>query len=305
MNAARIESRLRKLLETGALAKSASSRELVLFVAPLLDSGVLTWERGGAGERLCVRNAETLSSFILDRFPFTELEMEAEISRRVASVGRFRNSKALRSDTPDIVAVCGWSNIALWHKGKPVPVSEATRIHAVFSFALTPDSEYELRTSCALVENPAVLLGFERFSLQSEIPLAIFSGGRVSHRLLDWLASQTEPSFHVHHFPDYDPVGLSEYARLQGRLGDRASLHLPRNLADYFARFGNRELLRFGATRRLLAKLRSVPIPEVCAVIDLIDHHNAILEQEALLVLGESEGRGGVRSLPRKSHTAN
>lgn len=284
MNPARIESRLRELLEAGALSKSTSSQGLVSFVAPLLDSGVLAWERSGAGEKLCVRNAETLSSFILDRFPFTELEMEAEISRRIASVGRFRNSKALRSDTPDIVTVRGWSDIALWHKGKSVVVSEATRKHTVFSFALAPDTEYELRTSCALVENPAVLLGFERLNIQSEVSLAIFSGGRVSHRLLDWLARQTASSFHVHHFPDYDPVGLSEYARLQARLGDRASLYFPANLADYFQRLGNRELLQFPATRRLLAKLRSVRIPEVCSVIDLIDRHNAVLEQEALLL---------------------
>jgi hypothetical protein len=217
--------------------------------------------------------------------------MEAEISRRIASVGRFRNTKALRSDTPDIVTVRGWSDVALWNKGEPVIVSGATRIHKVFSFALTPNSQYELRTSCALVENPAVLLSFERISIQPRIPLAIFAGGRVSHLLLDWLGRQTAPSFHVHHFPDYDPVGLSEYARLQGRLGDRTSLHLPVNLANYFARLGNKELLRFPATKRLLAKVRSVPIPEVCAVIDLIERHNAVLEQEALLLhLDDSEG---------------
>ena len=136
MNLARIESRLKELLEAGALAKSASSQELQSFVAPLIDSGVLTWERSGAGERLCVRNAETLSLFILDRFPFTELEMEAEISRRIASVGRFRNSKALRSDTPDIVTVRGWSDIALWHKGKPVLISEALQ-----AIASSPETE--------------------------------------------------------------------------------------------------------------------------------------------------------------------
>lgn len=284
MSAARVESRLRELLRAGALAKSASSAELVSFVAPLLDSGVLAWERSGAGERLSVRNAETLSAFILDRFPFTELEMEAEISRRVASVGRFRNSKALRGDTPDIVTVRGWSDIALWHRGKPVAVSEATRMHSVFSFALTSNSDYELRTSCALVENPAVLLGFERFGIHTGIPLAIFAGGRVSNRLLDWLASQTAPAFNLRHFPDYDPVGLSEYARLQARLGSRASLHFPATLANCFTRFANRELLRFAATRRLLAKLRTISSPDVCAVINLIDRNNAVLEQEALLV---------------------
>ncbi len=292
MSPARVESRLRELLQAGALAKSASSEELVSFVAPLLDSGVLVWERSGAGKRLCVRNAETLSSFILDRFPFTELEMEAEISRRVASVGRFRNSKALRGDTPDIVTVRGWSDIALWYEGKSIAVSEATRTHEVFSFALTPDRHYELRTPCALVENPAVLLGFERFGIHSEIPLAIFAGGRVSNRLLDWLASQTAPSFHLLHFPDYDPVGLSEYARVNARLGRRAALHLPATLPDYFARLANRDLLRFPATTTLLAKLRTMQIPEIQTVIKLIDHYNAVLEQEALLLDPDPWGDG-------------
>jgi hypothetical protein len=284
MSAARIESRLRDLLTAGALAKTACSAELVSFVAPLLDSTVLAWERSGTGRRLLVQNADALSSFILDRFPFTGLEMEAEISRRVASVGRFRNSKALRGDTPEIVTLRGWSNNALWRDGKPVAVSEATRLHTLFSFALARDNGYELRAPCALVENPAVLLAFEKFRTNLDIPVAIFAGGRVSNRLLDWLASQTASSFHLRHFPDYDPVGLSEYARIHARLGGRAALHLPANLSDYFARLSNGELLRFSATRTLLAKLRPVRIPEIRTVIDLIDRHNGVLEQEALLL---------------------
>lgn len=201
MSAARIESRLRDLSKAGVLSKSACSAELISFIAPLLDSGVLAWERSGTGRRLRVQNSDALSSFILDQFPFTELEMEAEISRRIASVGRFRNSKALRGDTPDIVTVRGWSNNALWRDGKPVAVSEATRLHTLFSFALAPDNRYELRAPCALVENPAVLLAFERFRIHADIPIAIFAGGRVSNRLLDWLASQTLPAFHLKAFP--------------------------------------------------------------------------------------------------------
>jgi hypothetical protein len=284
MSAARIEPRLRDLSKAGALTKSACSAELISFVAPLLDSGVLAWERSGTGRRLRVQNSDAFGLFILDRFPFTELEMEAEISRRVASVGRFRNSKALRGNTPDIVTMRGWSNNALWRDGKDVALSEATRLHTLFSFALEPDNRYELRAPCALVENPAVLLAFERFRIHLDIPVAIFAGGRVSNRLLDWLASQTAPAFCIRHFPDYDPVGLSEYARVQARLGGRAALHLPANLPECFARFANGELLRFSATRTLLAKLRTVRIPEILAVIHLIDRYNAVLEQEALLL---------------------
>jgi hypothetical protein len=284
MSSARIESRLHDLLKTGALAKSACSAKLIKFIAPLLDSGVLSWERSGAGRRLRVQNADALNSFILDQFPFTELEMEAEISRRIVSIGRFRNSKALRGDTPDIVIMRGWSDDALWRGGKPVAVSQATREHRVFSFTVAPDNEYELRASCALVENPAVLLAFERLRINLDIPVAIFAGGRVSNRLLNWLARQSASSFRLHHFPDYDPVGLSEYARIQSRLGNRAALHLPVNLSDSFARLANCDLLRFSATRRLLAKLRGVRIPEIQTVVDLIDRHNAVLEQEALLL---------------------
>lgn len=79
-------------------------------------------------------------------------------------------------------------------------------------------------------------------------------------------------------------MGLSEYARVRSRLESRAALHLPANLPECFARFGNGELLRFSATRTLLAKLRTVPIPEIRTVIHLIDRHNAVLEQEALLL---------------------
>jgi len=284
VNLARIKTRLRELSKTGFLAKSACSLQLLSYVAALLDSDVLAWERSGAGQRLVVRDPLVLDLFIAGRFPFAESQLPADLMQRVAAVACFRDSKAIVGDTPNMILLRAWSDSVLWCNDQLVPVTEATRLHGVFSFTVTPQHVYELRGACALIENPAVLFGFERLTLCAEVPVALYGGGRISARMLGWLSEQPAPNFQVIHLPDYDPMGLSEFVRLRNRLGDRLTLYLPSNLSDCFARFGNSELLRFPRSQSLLAKLRLSPISELRAVIDLIDRHHAGLEQEALLL---------------------
>jgi hypothetical protein len=79
-------------------------------------------------------------------------------------------------------------------------------------------------------------------------------------------------------------VGLSEFARFRARLGKRARLHLPSDLQARFERFSNRNLLDKANSRAVLATLRRSSVPEIRQVLDLIERHNAGLEQEALLL---------------------
>lgn len=277
-----IRAQLDALLEQGSLARSACSGSLRRTLKPLFDSGVVVEERSGAGRRVVIRDITALREFVRSRYPNAEILVGA--ASRVAGVARFRDSKAHASDTPDILRLRAWSDTALWVDGRPVRAAKATGEHGVFSLVLTPARRYELRAPCALVENPTVLLTFEPLRKERDIPLAIYGGGRISGRVLSWLAAQATPDFHLIHFPDYDPVGLSEFVRLRAALGERASLHLPSDLAMRFARFGNPELLRRSANQALLAKLRNSNLAEVKAVLELMDRHNAGLEQESLLV---------------------
>lgn len=270
----------RTLLETGTMPRSACSREFLATLAPLLDSGVVTETKSGAGRRLVVRNPGALREFIQHHFP--DVSVPAGASSRVAGVSRFRDTKAVASDLPEIVTVRAWNDNALHSVGQPIAIAEATRLHGVFSFLLADSARFTLRGPCALVENPAVFIQFEKLRLPP--PLALYGHGRASNRLLDWLAAQTAPNFQLLHLPDYDPVGLDEFTRLQARLGARVHLYLPENLAGLFARHSNRELLQKPSTQSLLAKLRLSPIPEVRAVLALIEKHNAGLEQEALFI---------------------
>ncbi len=59
----------------------------------------------------------------------------------------------------------------------------------------------------------------------------------------------------VFHLGDYDPVGLSEYLRLEAVLGSRAVLYVPPDLEDLLRRFGKPALLA-GQTE-VLARLRA------------------------------------------------
>jgi hypothetical protein len=244
----------------------------------LLDAGVVVEERSGAGRRLVVRNAAALEEFARSRYPDVTTSLDA--SSRVVGVARFRDSKSFPADTPEIVSVRAWSETVLFMDGQPTEAMAATARHGVFSFLLSGAGQYELRGKCALVENPAVFGNFEQLRLP--VRLVIYGQGRVSARLLRWLAAGKH--LELLHLPDYDPAGLAEFERLKLHLGSRVRLHVPADLDHRFSRFSNPALLQKPNSRTLLANLRRSVIPEVHAVVELMDRYNAGLEQEALLL---------------------
>lgn len=273
---------LTHLLQEGCLARSACSAGLLGAIRSLLDTGVVVEERSGAGRRLVVRNVEALRRFV-DRY-FPNMEIGHDHMSRTSGVARFRDSKTFPSDTPEIVHVRAWTDEALLKNGKPAGAARASSEHGVFSFVLS--NRYSLRGICALVENPAVFAQFERLHLPAG--LAIRYSGRVSGRLQDWLRENSAADFSVVHLPDYDPVGMTEFTRLRARIGARLSLYSPDDLAELFVRFSTRGIIEKGNNRAMLASLRKSKLPEVRRIVDLIDRHNACLEQEALLLSVET-----------------
>ena len=268
------------LLQQGSLPRSSCRAGLLAALRPLLDSGVVLEERSGAGRRLVVRDPSTARMFVARRFPGAPVFAGA--SSRVASVVAFRNSKTLARDEPEIVCARAWRSGVLRRDDQEVDVNQATSAHGMFSFLLDAPSPYALRGPCALVENVSVLIHFERLNLPAG--MALWSRGRMSGRFLDWLAAQDAADFTLVHLPDYDPVGLGEFARLRRRLGRRVRLYLPEDLPARFDRFSNPDLLDKANNRALLANLRKTSLPEIQQVLQLIDRHNAALEQEALLI---------------------
>ncbi len=278
--AGNVRAQFEALLENNPLALSACSGSFRKALKPLLDSGVVVEEKSGAGRHLAVRDAAALQAFFSQQFPDTPVFEGA--SSRSTAVARFRKSKALKSDLPEIVCVRAGREDTLFCNDQPTMAAASTAKHGVFCFLLGKDNAYTLRGKCALVENPDVFANFERLKLP--IALVICSHGRVSNRLIEWLARMPSADFALLHLPDYDPVGLSDFERVRARLGSRAVLHLPPDLPELFARHSDRSLLDKANSRTLLANLQRSPTAEVQQVLKLIAHHNAGLEQEALLL---------------------
>jgi hypothetical protein len=277
---AQAQTKLRELVENGALPASQCGHAFQKLLAPMLDGGVLEWKRIGGGRRLVVNNADALRDFWRQRFP--EAALPTDAGSRIASVSRFRDTKAIANSENEIVSIRAWRNDALLKDSKPVGAATTTTAHDVFSFLLTKDCPYELRGSCALVENPAVFAVAEQLNLG--VGLIIYGHGRISNRTIDWLARMTDSSFSLLHLPDYDPVGLSEFQRLHARLGKRVVLHLPADLETRFTKFSNRELLEKSNSQAILTQLRRSDLLAIRRVVELIDRYNAGLEQEALLL---------------------
>ena len=250
------------------------------LLAPLIDTGVLSWKRSGAGRQLFVNDVGALDAFCRQRFPQVTLPAGAEA--RIAGVGRFRDSKALPNTGNEIISMRVWQDQALLKGDHYAGAAAATEAHGVFSFRLTKDNQYRLNGLCMMVENPAVFAAAERLNVK--VDAVIYGYGRISSRVLNWIARTAGSNFNLLHLPDYDPVGLSEFGRVHGRLGRRAGLYLPADLDIRFERFSNGDLLKKFNSQVMLAQLRRSPLPEVRHVVELIDRHNAGLEQEALLI---------------------
>ena len=132
------------------------------------------------------------------------------------------------------------------------------------------------------MENITVFTHFERLGI--DVPLALYTHGRLSKRVLSWLRSQTVKGLEIVHVGDYDPVGLDEYRRLRHLCGKNVSLYLHPNLSQLFKTYGNPSLLKRVHSQRLLERLRQVEDVSLKTVLAHIDETNAGLEHEGLLI---------------------
>ena len=270
----------RRLLESGMLPRSACGSSLPRVLKPLFDSGVLRWGKSGGGQRLVVANRQGFQRWFEHYFPAAHLAQNVG-SSRVRGVAEFRDSKALRSNLPEVICLRSIRDGSLLRDGISVPTTGPTKEYGVFSFTLADSTPYTLRGDCALIENVAVFHSFEELGLNAPLAIHVHSS---SKRFLNWLVSNVERGLRVLHLPDYDPFGLTHFLRLHRRLGEAVTLHEPTNLAVLFRNYSKSALLRKPKNQRMLLKLRQAPNPSVRRVVALIDDFNAGQEHEALLI---------------------
>ena len=253
------------------------------IVAALETCGAVERRRAGRGEVVRVRSVEAFGLFVSDRFPLGLEEPIETAEDRVAGVRLFGDAKAavrgrsegvfLRSSKPGIVLES--------ESGHAVPVAEWTSIAGAAAITLEESRRWRFSGTIAIVENAEPFWQFEQ-----ELPhvdLAIYAAGRLSERVLDWLASEELAGCRLVHWGDYDPVACMEYVRLSNRCPERATMHVPDRVAELLPVYGKPSLLADQIDT--LTSLRHIAAPpEVVQLLALFDRHRRGLEQEALLL---------------------
>ncbi|MGH7440571.1 MAG: DUF7281 domain-containing protein [Polyangiaceae bacterium] len=274
-----LATRLKALLEEGAISATRLSRLLRAKLAPLFDVGVLVQTTGKGPRRVEVRDRPALVEWIAKKYPAGLDGVTPGLPPRAASVARTRNSKRGEALAARLVHMRGFGSTVLTRDAQVLPLATLTAAYGVVGIVVGETPPWSLAGRLAIVENVELFMHLERLGVSLDAALLVPSG-RLERRLMSWLASQED--LQLLHFGDYDPVGLDEYLRLREVLGPRVGLHVPEDLELRVREHGQREILAKSAA--VLERVRRSQDEVVLRVMDIVDRHGLGLEQEGLLI---------------------
>ena len=272
---------LRRMMDEGRAPRSQFSTRSLKNLQSLFDSGALRQARSGGGLVVEVRDPETLATFYRKRYP-SEGKVVAG-PPRARAVGMLRNAKRVGRTNMEPVLVRAIDHVVCTRNDVQCDLRAATLQTGAACLILEAGRFWSLTASIAIVENLECFLHFEKMSVAADA--ALYASGRLSDLALKWLASPELSLCRFVHCGDYDPVGLDEFLRVKGAVGNRATLHISENLEDLIATYGRPDLLR--DSEAVLRRLRGVTDPDVLRVVRMMDENGCGLEQEVLIVAGD------------------
>lgn len=247
---------------------------------------------GQQGKRLRVANAAAFGSVVQSSSPQGLDALKGCPTSRADAVMQFGNAKAVGVGRVQGVFVRTTKpNVVIRRTGTmdSIDVTALTRLAGGAALVLGDGIGWEFSGTVVTVENEEAFWRHDR--VLPEADLAIYVRGKMSNRVLRWLASAEMASCQIVHWGDYDPIGVLEYVRLQRACCGRVQLHVPDALEDLVARYGKRRLVQAGRQTHALHVLRNVEDnATVARLVGVFDRQGKGLEQEILLQ-GWRDGR--------------
>ncbi len=269
--------RLRTLRAEGSLPASRLSTAMRRELASLFSSRILEERRSGGGRRVFVADSGGFERWLEHRLP-EGLTPEVDASPRAAAVAAFRDAKvARRTDAEPVLMRALTPGARLEVSGVTVEALELTKRAGCVSFLLADERQPDLVGTVGVVENLEAFLYAER--LGPPLDAALYSAGRMSRRLIDWMS--TQDAVRWIHLGDYDPVGMSEYLRLAAACPGRVTLWVPLDLEALVSRYSKARLMEVSSS--VWATVRGSEDPAVRRVVAVLDRYARGLEHEILL----------------------
>lgn len=208
---------------------------------------------------------------------------------RADAVEQFGDAKAVGAGSVQGVFVrTSKPNVGMRRTSSPeiIDVTALTRLAGGAAILLGAGADWSFSGTVATIENEEAFWQHEL--ILPEIDLAVYVRGKMSNRVLRWLASAPMAGCEFTHWGDYDPVGVLEYVRLKLACPGRVRLHVPEGLDKLVARYGKRRLIQAGRQTAALSSLRLMEgDATVNRMIQVFDQHGKGVEQELLLALAK------------------
>ncbi len=202
-------------------------------------TGAVICQRQGRGDVYRVSDPRLFDIHLSALSPQVGMLATDDLPLRAQHIAHARDSKARNHQHecyyPLLKAV---GEKVLWRQGEhgsELPLSQLTHHFGAASLRIETGDTWQSGQSLWLVENQALFDRTDWLPVGTQATL-LYYGGQLDGRLLAWLGQRPRAS-RVVLFPDYDGVGLANFARLFAQLGDTCECWLmpdwQSKLADY------------------------------------------------------------------------
>lgn len=250
----------------------------------------LTTSGRGSLYRIVIR--DLVEAHLAQLRPRPKEVLSAGLPNRALNVARYRDSKGRSAGhAVQYLLLKAIDGEVYWQdgRGQAMDLTALTRLCGAAALAVRAGDGWHSDGALWLVENQALFDDPTWLPADAGGTLCYYSG-QLSGLLIDWLAAQTRVR-QVVLFPDYDGIGLQNFARLRERLGDGCAFWLMPGWSELLLQYGNRQiwldsLANFqDALRRLQALGMSSGLAELCNAMQSMGQ---ALEQESVFLQGAS-----------------
>ena len=218
--------------------------------------------------------------------PVDLADLDDDLPNRARNIATSRSSKSAQHQHEiHYLLLKASSGPVTWQDdlGNQLDLRQSTDLQGAAALTIQDGNSWTTSGTLWLVENQAL---FDRLDWLPESPntsVAYYSG-QLRNGLIDWLAAKPRATT-LWFFPDYDGVGLLNYARIKARLGNSIRLWIMPDWEAHLTRFGNAELWQatsreFHAALIHLAKLDLEP--DLMTLIQAMQRNGLALEQETV-----------------------
>ena len=252
-------------------------------------TGAVQLRKEGRGSVYRVLNSDLVHAHLRSLRPIAPDQINDAMPQRAINIAQARNSKLGSHGhggfyvlVKAISAGVSWQPGANGERGA-FDLSAVTEVAGVGALALTETDEWHSDQPLWLVENQALFDRLDWLPPQSTGTVAYY-GGQIPESWLRWLSARRRASA-VLLFPDYDGVGLMNYARLKEVCASACAFWLMPDWKQRLGAFGNNQVWRntFGEFQSAMLRLKMLGLEdELAELCEGLRSSGMALEQESV-----------------------